>query len=322
MTKSDVLKIMKKAKNVALFAHKNPDPDAYGAMFAMREALASFGAHADVFAIRNEKSNLDLIFPLDEVKTKFNAEEYDLCIMLDIFALKRINPEFVDGLQNSEKILIIDHHHVGSDEKVASENFFIEPEKSATCEILTDLFTEFKIEITPKMATYLWAGLIGDTDRFLHNNLSKNVLKTACALFEHGADAQFVYDALFRSVSMRQLGLNKAFINKLKFLEDGKVGYVIFTTKDLKKLDIDRDNLYTLYAEIVKIQGVEASFFISQIDEKHFKVSVRTKGLDSLKVSHKMGGGGHTCASAFECNMRLPEIKRAVHSWAKTIIEK
>ncbi len=320
ITSNEVIKKIKSAKNVALFAHKNPDPDAYGSMFAMREICKNFGVNADVFAIKTDNDNLKKIFPLNEVKSVFKTKEYDLVIMLDIFSLKRINYEFVEEIKMSSNIMIIDHHHIGNEE-LASQNHYIIPDKSATCEILTDLCIENKIEITPKIATYLWAGLIGDTSRFLHNNLSNNVLRDAQILFEKGANVQFVYDALYRSVSMKHLNLVKTFINKLKFLENGKVGYVIFTEKDLKKLGLSRDILYILYGDIITIDGVEASFFISEISKDNYKVSVRTKGLDSLKISQKMDGGGHTCASAFVYKFSLAKLKKELPVWAKEILD-
>ncbi len=320
MTGSEIVARFKAAKKVAIFAHKSPDPDAYGSMFAVREVLRALKKEADVFAVRGGQSNLDNIFPLSEIRTDFVAANFDLVVVVDLHLLKRLDACFMEEISKAKNIVVIDHHEVTSEGEVFSNQFLIQPEKAATCEILTELFVENKLEISAKTATYLWAGLVGDTGRFMHPNSTENVFRVASILLENGADSQFVYDKMYRSTPFKQMNLQKVFINKIKLVENGEVGYVFFTLKDLKRLDASREDIKKFTDEIRLIDGVKISFFGHELTDGYFKFSIRTNGANCVTFATKMGGGGHACASAFEVAISPRDIKKKLPSWGREIL--
>ena len=73
--------------------------------------------------------------------------------------------EFFSSFKNS---ICIDHHPMR--ENVAKIDF-VNTSACATTEILSDLFMQMNIKISPQIASCLYTGIAGDTGRFLHNNL-------------------------------------------------------------------------------------------------------------------------------------------------------
>ncbi len=321
MTISRILAKIKLAKNIAIFTHRNPDPDAYGSVFAMREMCKQLNVNADIFAIKNKAGYLDCIFPLGELKTDFKSENYDLVIVLDLHLLKRLAPEFIDEVSKSKNIIVIDHHAVMEGDGAMSKNCLIYENYAATCEILTDFAVENGLKITPTIATYLYTGLMGDTDRFLHNNLSKHVFEVAMLLYDKKADVQKVYDYLYRYTTKQQLDIYRFMLDNMVYTQGGKGAYVIFTIKDLEDMKADQEAVKIYTNDMVKIKGVELSFMCIEYKKNFFKFSLRSNNnINTLRFSTKMGGGGHLCASAFETDISKRQLQKVLPKWIKEIL--
>ncbi|MGN1201423.1 MAG: bifunctional oligoribonuclease/PAP phosphatase NrnA [Candidatus Caccovivens sp.] len=320
LTSKQVVEKIKKAHNVAIFAHKNPDPDAYGSMFAIRDLCKGLKVNADAFAIKNPKGYLDEIFPLEELKTDFVAKNFDLIIFVDQHLINRVDAVFHEELQKANNILIVDHHEVLENDDVPTTEILIQPEKSATAEIISDIIRENKLKVDQTIATYLWAGLIGDTARFLHNNLSANVLENAKFLFEQGADSQFVYDNMYRKNSYKQLKLHAQYIKKIKLICGGMGGYVIFRSRDFKRFKAEKEDVKKYTNEIVSIDGVKISILVIQYGKNDFKFSIRSRGVDALSVVIKYGGGGHENACGLDANISAFRVKRFTENLIKEIL--
>ena len=180
MTNKQILSFLKKHHKVALFAHENPDADACGSVFGFQELCKNFNVEADVFFDKREANFLDEIFPMNEAKDEFSASDYDLIVLLDFYQFDRvdINKKYLEELEKVKDVLIIDHHMVAENFVLPSKNFRI-IKKASCCQLVADLFEEAELKISPVAATYLYAGLVGDTARFLHNNLSEEVFDCA-----------------------------------------------------------------------------------------------------------------------------------------------
>lgn len=325
MTKTELEKasqslfeILNVAKSVAIFSHVNPDPDAYGSAFACRQMCRNMGKSAEVFAVKNANSYLDKIFPLKELKTDFKAEDFDAVVIVDVNMLSRIDKIFVDEIQKSKTIIVFDHH---LHDVTISKNELVDFGQAACCQLLTHFMIDHNLEVTPEIATFLWAGLMGDTDRFLHSNLSHDVLQIATYLFDAGANVQFVYDQMYRTNSVKDILLQKVFVDKTIFNADKTAGCTIFTKKDIAKLGIDQEMIKKYTNSIINLNGVKASFLCIEYDKNLFKISIRTKGLNCQYFAKEMGGGGHVCASGFNFEGTCKQLKIASKKWASKIME-
>jgi len=320
MKTNEILKNIKNSKKIAIFSHKNPDPDAYGSAFTVKEICKSLKIKAEIFAIKNATGYLDEIFPLNELQVEFKAKDYDLIILTDLHVLSRLEPCFLSEVEKCKNIIVIDHHKILETEKNIDGILLIESNKSATCEVLTDFLIQNNIEISSTVATYLWTGLVGDTDRFLHKNLSENVLEIAKVLYRSGANVQFVYDNLYRKMSFKHLKLQQVFINKLNLIENGKACYVVFTINEMRKLGIDRSDVKMFVGDMIKIDGVQVSVLCLEYSKNHYKFSLRSNNINTLPLSAKFGGGGHEGASGFELDIKRKQIVQTLPVWIKELL--
>ncbi len=313
-----LLEIIKSAKKVAIFAHKSIDPDSIGSIFAAKEFCKALKVDADVFAVCEKDFYVSELFPVEEIKTEFNSKDYNLIILTDCHSIGRIDSCF-QGVENFNNIVIVDHHAVSPEEgQINSKLSIIKPEYAAASEIWAELFIENKIKMNEKTATYLYCGLMGDTDRFLHKNLTKHVFEIAQFLLQNGAEIQKVYDIMYRQETRKQINLKNIFYNKIEYVNNG--AFVIYTMKDYKKYNIGFEDVKMFSNDMIRIEGVKVSIFVYQVSKNIFKFSIRTNGLDARKFAVKMGGGGHVCASAFEKNISLNELKKMLPVWIKEIL--
>lgn len=326
MTNKQIISTLKKAKNIAIFAHRDPDPDSCGAMFGLRDFCRKIGVNADVFIKKEADRYLNHIFPLDEGREDFKAERFDLIVFVDIHSILRIDEVFCEQLFLAEaqekKFLIIDHHIVAENEQFSFKNFKIE-NIAASSQLIIGLFKEEGLMPTKEAATYLYSGIMGDTDRFLHNNLNKQVFEDAAYLLDCGADVQHVYDFMYRYKTKNNLRMNKFFLDNIKFFDNDRVGYLIVSEKDRKNFKMDIEDVKFFADQIVTIKGVELSFLCYERDDckGEYKVSMRSVGnLSLIDFSAKMGGGGHPNAAGFQLsNTSKKKIDKMVKDWAKEI---
>lgn len=320
MTSKEVVEIIKNSQNIAIFSHRSPDPDACGSLFAVKDICLSLGKNAEVFLKESVPSYLDCIFPIKEVKHDFKNDNYDLVIFVDIHTTNRMEDIFKDEVNKATNVLIIDHHEV-SEDVFSYKNYIIKPEYASTTQILTEIIKDNNIEISSKTANYLYSGLMGDTDRFLHPNLSKKVFETAMYLLEKGADVQSIYDFMYRFKTKKQLSVNKFILENIKCAESEKCAYVVVTQKDLKRLKANIEDVKFFSNDLMYIKGIKISFLAYEKSKNLFKISLRSNGkLNTLNLSRKFGGGGHINASGFETKSTKSELMSLIPKWAKELL--
>lgn len=325
ITNKQIVLKLKKAKNIAIFSHRDPDPDACGSMFGLREFCFAIGQkNVDVFVSDSRDKYLEFIFPFDQAKSNFSADFYDLIVLLDLHDISRIDIAFQNELYRAKELgtsfVVVDHHHVSQTENFNFKNFRIK-QVAACSQMIIDLYKEVELKPTKNAATYIYAGIMGDTDRFLHPNLSKDVFENAIYLQENGAKIQEVYDYLYRYKTKNNLAMNKFFLNNLKFLDNDRVGYLLVSAKDRKKFKMGIEDVKFFANEMVTIKGVELSFLCYEKDNGEYKISLRSmEGVDLIDFSTKMGGGGHPNAAGFQVCGTKKKIEKLISVWAKEIL--
>ena len=319
ITNKEFLKKLESAKNIAIFSHREPDPDALGSMFGMRDLCLKLGKNADVFFCDEPADFMKEVYPVELGKNDFDPDKYDTVVIVDLHVFTRLNVIYQKDVTDFKNLLILDHHEVSNDEVIATKNCIIK-NVAAASNLVVDLFKEAKLTPSKEGATYLYAGIMGDTDRFLHTNVTKQVFENAIYLMEAGADIQKVYDHFYRSVTKKSISVRKLLYKKLCYVEDKKGIYAVFTNKDMKKLKATIEDIKQYSNTLVRIEGVEVSFLVYQMSDGSFKVSMRSSRVDLVPLAKKQGGGGHKCAAAFSTNLSAYEIKRKIASWCKEIL--
>ena len=179
------------------------------------------------------------IFNYDEIKSDFNPEAYDLVVFVDMHLQFRLDVEHVDLAMQVENKLCIDHHPIAETDVMVAEKAYVKQVAAACSQILCEICQAENIEITPKLATYLWAGLMGDTNRFLNSNVTPEVFECAKVLMQAGAEVQRVYEIMFKSMTMQQLQVKNTAARKLVLRENGRSAYMSATLPKIRQISLN-----------------------------------------------------------------------------------
>lgn len=318
-TNKQIVEKIKKAKNIAIFAHVEPDADACGSMFGMRGFCRLLGKNAEVFCASYDEYVANL-FPMNETRKDFQSKDFDLVVFLDMHVETRLANCFVEEFRKCKNVVVIDHHILDEHEVLPTKNFRIIYKASAS-QLVLDLFREIKKMPDEQTATYLFSGLVGDTDRFMFLAGFEDVFDDAKDLLKCGADYVQVYNKMYRMISKKEIELTKYLYNNMIYLRDGKVALAVFSTKTMKKYGATTSDVKAFSNSLLNIKGVKWSLLAYQIDPNRFRVSMRSaQEIDLVPLAVKMGGGGHRNASAFTVTIKENQIKRQAEKWADEVL--
>ena len=299
-----IVEAVKKAKSVALFCHIGPDADAFGSMFGFYEFAYGLGVKdIDMFADNKYANFLSNIFPCEKLQYFKTDKKYDLCVALDCATFERLGV-FGDIFKSCKNTIKIDHHI--KTEKSYGKLTYINSKVASASEIVLELAQFAGVKINKNMATYLYAGLLGDSGFFQNSNTNHETFIHASELFKLGADVNKISSA-FSKVTHSQINAEKFILKNFKMLSH--VAYVIISNKDMQKNKFTR--------KLRNIDGIKISAIIYESSEKNkYKGSLRSNyEIDLIPISSQFNGGGHKNASGV--NLEKNEIKRFLECLAQ-----
>lgn len=317
MTLDRILEEINKAEKIVILTHESPDGDAIGSSLAMSLALKGLGKNPDV--IIPEYSRLFQFLPdADNIKESSNIERYDLAISLDCADLKRLVKN--EYFENAKTKIVIDHH--GSNKMYGDLNF-VNPVSPACCEILAEIFQYLDIEITKEIGTCILTGIITDTGGFRYSGVTAETFEFTAELLQKGINVSDIYKRVLQTKTKANFELVKRALDRMEFLEDGKVTFTYITNKDTEEVQAepgDHEGLVELGRDV---EGVELSIFIRQKDENSYKVSMRSN--DYINVSDvclMFGGGGHPRAAGALVEGTIQEVKQKLLAEVRKVLKK
>ena len=302
------LKILKKAKNIAIFSHSSPDPDTIGSSIALYNALLKMGKNVDLYC---EDNLSETYYFLDEAKNynakEFNKDNYDLLVAVDIAGLNMLG-KFQEGFDEHSNTLRLDHHIKG--ELEAKVNIV---EVYSACAILIyKVVKKLKVKIDSKISTPLYFALCGDTGLFRNNNTDSLTFKIASELLNFGAEIRKVYSDFFDKKNVPYLKLTSNTILNAEINDE--FGFVIMTAslKDFKKFGVDSSESVGNLANTYLNCGYKISAVLKE-KEDGIHGSFRSKTeYDCSEIASVFGGGGHKNASGFLIKKPLEDAKKDV----------
>jgi len=182
MTK-EVIDYINEANNIYIVAHIRPDGDAIGSAYALCLGLRNMGKKAQVIMSSYSKKFEFLDDVKDAVPT-VSENEYDLLICADCSDKARLDM-LPEDFEKAKKVVVFDHHKFSS---VPSNASIIEEETPACCEVVYKFFKDNSIEITPKMASFIYMGIMTDTGSFNYERTTSFSYKIAAEMIDKGAD--------------------------------------------------------------------------------------------------------------------------------------
>lgn len=319
----NIISAIKKSKRVGIIAHTSPDGDCLGSMSALSCILKQLEKEVTMFVDCNKIASKYDFFKLPQtVNNELNANDFDTLISVDV-ASSRLLGKYAQPFKEFKNTICIDHH---ANRDLDSKYSYIDFKRSSCCEIIFQIAVALKIEITPQIANYLFAGLVCDTNCFENDNTDATSHMIAAELIKYGANAANVIFIFHKQQMLADVNMKKIMYENL-VCENG-IGYFICTLKMQKK--IGTDELGNCVNEILNMENNKFAFTIKQKEKNTYTVSLRCKeGYDVAKIAARYNGGGHTQAagmmfvgsplkqSKLLYNDCLEQIKEIEHVWKK-----
>ncbi|MCL2062583.1 MAG: bifunctional oligoribonuclease/PAP phosphatase NrnA [Firmicutes bacterium] len=294
-----LLSLIKDAKSILIVCHKKPDGDTLGAGFALWQLCRALSKPADIAADTSHPPPYGFIPDFDALNRPAQ-KKYDLVFAVDCAEAARMG-KFADYAQ-SAVCVNIDHHK--TNDYFGKHNYVI-PELSSTCEALYGLLKKegvfaagaFSPETVKKIAYSLFVGLSTDTGHFMHSSVTAQTFITAAELAATGIDFHRIGQSLYRANSVQKTKLIAAAIQSMRFFRNDEICVLTVSLADIEKTGCLSSDTEGLIDFGMNISAVQVAVLITQQNEKLYKVSFRSKGLDVSNVAGVFGGGGHVRAS-------------------------
>lgn len=307
MTLDNIIKEINNAKNIIILTHEMPDGDAIGSSLALYIGLKQLGKDVDVLIPEYSKT-FEFLPKSEEIKKEGKNGIYDLAIALDCGDIKRLNG-FARYFEDANVKVSIDHH--GSNTMFADYNF-VDPAAPACSQILVIVLGALGVVIDKEIGTCLLTGIITDTGGFKYKGVTSETFEFVAELLNRGVNVSDVYKKVLQIISKARFELTRIAINRLEFIEDGKITFTYITKEDEKRVGAgnnDHDGIVEMGRDI---EGVEVSIFLRETDNG-YKISLRSNEYVNVSdICLMFGGGGHIRAAGGNINLPFEQAKTKI----------
>ncbi|MBW2605010.1 MAG: DHH family phosphoesterase [Deltaproteobacteria bacterium] len=299
------INIIEKSEKVLVICHFNPDTDAYGSLIAMGLFLDDKGIKYDLAfdgALENKYTLINFDYMINRLDAELiTVDAYNSIIILDTAIVKQmgtLKKVYSDARMNSIPIINIDHHK--TDDPICGDFNIVDPNASASCEILYDLFLSINHPISPDLAHIILKGIFGDTNILRSHNVTPKTMRITAHLIELGADRMALIEQL-NSLDFKTAKIWGKVIETMECITDEKKIVYSIADENIIGKDGEAENALDGITNFMRdLDGVDlAILFIQRKNE--VKISFRSKSvISSLLIARIFGGGGHYAAAGCE----------------------
>ena len=285
----EIYKWIKKYENIVIARHIGADPDALGSQFALKGVIQENFSNKNVYAVGATASKFRFMGILD--KADFIDLSKTLLIVLDTPDKKRIDG--IEKLEEYGNVVKIDHHPFVEE---YADIEYIE-ECSSSSQLVFKFILENKLKMNTKIAENIYLGIVGDTDRFLHDYTTNETIELVSKLLQMtNIDFTSLYAKLY-SRPLNEVRL-QGYIYQNLVLTENKVTYIKLTDDILKKYEVDSAAAGNMINDLKYVNEILVWVFFSEDTKMEvIKANIRSCGPVINEVASKYGGGGHKFAS-------------------------
>ncbi|MFS7003224.1 DHH family phosphoesterase [Carnobacterium maltaromaticum] len=284
-----ILNEIKHYKTIIVHRHKRPDPDALGSQGGLVEILKASFPDKQILKAGGPVEGLQFLSEMDPV----TAEDYknSLVIVTDTANSPRISG---DDYTLGEKLIKIDHH---PNDEPYGDIVFVNTKASSCSEIIVDFYDYHKAELklTDEGARLLYAGIVGDTGRFLYPATTSHTLQVAAELMTYNFSATDLNNEL--NVMSPAVALLSGYVLQNIEVNELGVGRVILTKECLAEFGVADSETAAVVSLPGGIEGVLLWGIFVEQPEGYFRCRLRSKGPVINEIAKRHHGGGHPLAS-------------------------
>lgn len=310
-----IWKEIQKADKILLHCHPSPDPDSFGSALACLHVLGNIGKEVTLIAGDSElPASVEVLPGSDQIERKnyfqINPADFDLFLIVDSSAPNQISKVGEVSFPKTLSTVVIDHHSTNAG--FAKINL-VDTNYPATSQMLFDLFTLWKLKITPEAALCLLIGIYSDTGGYKYPPTDSSTFLAAAALAKVNPDFPQVLFELENNQKPEQVIFRGLALSSIEHFFDGKVAMAVVSYGRLKHLGIERRHTskVEISNELKSVVGWGIGISFTQVEPGEVSVSMRTRGkYDVAKIAVATGfGGGHKAAAGATLKMPFRQAK-------------
>lgn len=318
-----VKNLVDNAKAILILAPDSQDGDSVSANLALKVCFESM--KKKVYWVSEKGSNplFDHLLGNDACAGKKSLKNLENKVDLVVLADLGSRAQIEKSLENNQWILnkpsIIFDHHSNREKGVFSVEL-VDHTAAATGLLLAEIYPKLKWTITPKIATYMLAGIYSDTGSFSNLNTNTRVFEIASRLARLGADpAKLSQDYLISSgLTHAELKVYSKILAKVEIKDH--VAFALINYEDIK--DLTNSDISHRVGDIIRyMKSVRISFVVSEKMPNKFYLSLRSlDGYDVAQIAKELGGGGHKVAAGAKFDNSFQSINQAKDATLKLAI--
>jgi phosphoesterase RecJ-like protein len=278
-----------------LTSHARPDGDAIGSALALAEVLDQLGRQVDIILADPIPTTYRSLPNLHRIHHTPSANDIEPdrttpAVLLECDGIARTGLLGLEG----RTLINIDHHASGR--PFGSINW-IDEHACAVAAMVYRIAIAAKVNITPSMATCLYAAILSDTGSFTYTSTTADTFALVHHLATRGANPSQIARDIYLSNPASKIRLLGIALSNLQ--TEGDLAWTWVTSEDMDRIGAVAEDCEGVVNYLISIAGVESAVFLREVaDASQFRLSIRSKGkLDVAQIAEHFGGGGHRSAS-------------------------
>ncbi len=282
-----ILEKIKRYDTIIIHRHLKPDPDALGSQVGLKALLEHHFPEKTIKAVGFDEPTLAWLAKMDPVQD--SDYQGALVIVCDTANTARID----DKRYNQGDFLIkIDHH---PNDEVYGNLVWTDTNSSSASEMIALFAEKTQLALSDQAAELLFAGIIGDTGRFLYPSTTARTFRIVSSLREYNFD----FASLTRKMDTMSFKIAKlqGYVYDHLEVDENGAARVLLSQEILKKYDVTDAETAAIVGAPGRIDSVSLwGIFVEQTDG-HYRVRLRSKIHPINQVAKEHDGGGHPLAS-------------------------
>jgi bifunctional oligoribonuclease and PAP phosphatase NrnA len=298
--KRQIIDIIEQYETIIIHRHVRPDPDAYGSQMGLAHLIRANYPAKSVHIVGQHDPSLSFLGKPEEIDDV--VFQGALVIVTDTANTERIDDQrYTQG----EKLVKIDHH---PNDDVYGDLLWVDTTASSASEMIFELFEEGQAykgwTLSNEAARFLYAGIVGDTGRFLFPSATLKTFESAGKLIQYDFNRDEIYNGMYEME--RKLLHLQGYLYQNFIMDESGMAYIKMTKEVLEQFDATPSETSLLVGSLGNVKGIVAwVIFIEENDS--IRVRLRSKGPVINQLAKKYNGGGHPLASG-----------ATAHSWEET----
>jgi len=310
---AEVCDAIRGACHVALVGHVNPDADCVASIAALWLALPELGKTPYAVLPEGTVSRRMSYLVRHSGLRPATREELrccDLTLVLDTAKERRVN--VVGKLEALPGVPVVNIDHHATNPRFGRWNW-VEGSASSTSELVYRLLRALGCQVTPTIATLLYAGIHTDTQGFSLTNTTPASLEIAHALAAAGARIHDICEKLHRSVSPGEFELLKVIYANTRVSEDGLLAWSTASYQEIAATGCDAAVIDDQVEIPRSIERIALAILFTEGQPSRVRMNFRSEqGISVLELAQQFGGGGHHASAGARLEGTLADVTARV----------